>query len=399
MFGPISAIAFSIAYAAAQPAATGAQPEASEPPGTIVVTGPSRDLRRALEECLARNCPVNEDVDASAALAESLFLEGEYADAHRVIRQSLGRNRGEAARFPEPVSDLYRASSRLARHRGRDNEAIRATHQTLHALREGLPTEDHRHFSVRLEIAHMLLAFGKYNDAQGELRELGELARAAGREDVVAVTVLRRIWIDYLRDAGGTALRRLAALAAGADRGLAIGARLLLVRIYGERGDTARADALMAELSRMAQRRQLLYAPPYELNQREDAAATTARAMQIFSGEVGPMLTGNHQERLVDNFDDQWIDVAFWVTGDGRVEDLEIARRGSRGGWEGPLLQSIRGRRYTADSAGERTYRLERYTYTSELRPAGNTATRVAQRSPRARVEYMDLSTGGPGTN
>jgi uncharacterized protein (DUF2267 family) len=126
-------------------------------------------------------------------LAERLFDEGHYGEARRAVRESPGRNRNAAARFPEPVSDLHRANSRLARHLGLDREARHATRSILHALQAGLPTEDHRHFTARLEIAQSLLAFGRYQEAQTELRTLAGLARAAGRQDVADIAELRRL--------------------------------------------------------------------------------------------------------------------------------------------------------------------------------------------------------------
>ncbi len=108
------------------------------------------------------------------------------------------------------------------------------------------------------------------------------------------------------------------------------------------------------------------------------------------SGIGRPLLTANVGDRLVDNFDDKWIDVGFWIRPDGRVEALEIVRRRGGASWAEPLLRSIRGRRYAA-SDGASTYRLERYTYTSGYNEYGS-GTRTATRSPRARVEYFDLS-------
>ena len=86
----------------------------TEPTEPIVVTGIRiQDYRDRLAACLARSCPPNEDIDATTALAEACSLEGEYREARTVLRASLGRNRDEAARYPEPVSDLYRASARV----------------------------------------------------------------------------------------------------------------------------------------------------------------------------------------------------------------------------------------------------------------------------------------------
>src|SRR5690349_5381592 len=120
------------AFAAALPAA--AQP--AQPDGqTVTVVGQNlRQYRDRLAACLARHCPVNEDVDATLAYAESLFLNGEYRDARSVVRASLGRNRDQASAFPQPVSDLYRVQARLARHIGFDREARLAAFDILNAL-------------------------------------------------------------------------------------------------------------------------------------------------------------------------------------------------------------------------------------------------------------------------
>lgn len=399
MIGFVPALLLGYSATAATPAVD-VQPPAAESrrDAPIVVTGTRiRDYRRELEECLARNCPPNEDVDATMRLAETLVVEGEYEDARRAIRGSIDRNRGQAKEYPEPVADLYRANSRVSRHLGFDGDAARSIRQTLRALQAGLPTEDHRHFSARLEIAQSLQAFGKYAEADRELNELVRLARAAGRHDVADVAELRRMWISYMQNPSGRALRRLAEWARETDVAptvRAIGARTLLVRIYSERGQTARADAMVALLGRTSRHRQLLFAPPYELHQREDVMATEARQAEILNSGGGGslMLTSNLQDRMVGNMDDEWIDVAFWITPEGAVDELQIVRRGPRNGkWEGPLLRSIEGRRYSASAEGARTYRLERYTYTSERRFDGS-GSRISQRSPRARVEYFDLT-------
>jgi hypothetical protein len=78
------------------------------------------------------------------------------------------------------------------------------------------------------------------------------------------------------------------------------------------------------------------------------------------------------------------------VMPDGHVAGLEILRQGSNPDWSDPLIGSIRGRRY--EPAAEPSYRLERYTYTADYEQI--LRTRIPQRSRRARVEYIDLTTG-----
>ena len=63
-------------------------PSAQEP--SIVVTGRTiQDKKAGLAACLARNCPPDQDIDATLALAETQLVAGKYHDARR-----------DASRFP-----------------------------------------------------------------------------------------------------------------------------------------------------------------------------------------------------------------------------------------------------------------------------------------------------------
>lgn len=374
-----SAVALAAASAAAQPGRGDGQ--------TVTVVGQNvQAYRNRLAACLARNCPVNEDVDASLALAESLFLNGEYRDARSIVRASLGRNRDRAAAFPEPVSDLYRVQARLARHIGYDREARLAAFDILNALRAGLPTEDHRHFTARLEIADMQFQSGNLNGALRALHDLIDIARAAGREDVVVRAELREAFYRLTAVPGNGEVRaRLEQWANredDANRFRATGARLLLARLYRGEGDITRSDALFDQVARSSAAsasRRLLYSPRFQLAQ-----------MSRLDGEdpLDPANLSPHTQ-IPDDMENGWIDVGFWVGSDGRVSEVEILRRGAEPGWSGPLLRSIERRRYT--SAAEPTYKIERYTYTSQW--FQGTGSRLARRSPAARVEYLDLTT------
>src|SRR4051812_8531172 len=131
--------------------ATSAVPPAVEPgedPAIVVTAQRIADYRARLAACLARHCPTNEDADATLALAEALFLSGQYHDARFAVRASLHRNHDAAGAFPEPVSDLYRADVRIARHLGLDGDTRASAYNILHALQRGIPHEDYRHFTA-----------------------------------------------------------------------------------------------------------------------------------------------------------------------------------------------------------------------------------------------------------
>ena len=363
--------------------AQAAQPQASAGGGQeVTVTGRRiQDYRDRLRACIARGCPPNEDVDASLALAQVEFESGAYQEARRTILQSLDRNRRHARQYPEPVADLYRSRARVSRHLGRGDESLRSTLDVLRTLDAGIPTEDYRHFTARLEVAEAYTRASRLVEARDELNELARLARAASRPDVASLAELRSTWISYLLAPYGDARARLAAMAGDpANRMRAVGAQVLLARIYRDQGDPRRADQLVAELARRdTGRRALVYSPPYVLQARETIEA---------GGTV------NVNTRISDTFDRTWIDVGFWVMPDGSVDGLELIRRRGNVDWAEPLLRSIRGRRYTRASDNTPTFRLERYTYTADLERVSG--TRIMQRGQRARAEYYDLSTGEP---
>ena len=365
----------------------GAAPSAARSGGQtggqeVTVTGRRiHDYRARLQACLARGCPPDEDVDASLALAEVEFESGAYAEARSTILQSLGRNRRHARAFPEPVADLYRSRARVARQLGRGDEALRSTLDTLRTLDAGLPTEDYRHFTARLEVAEAYTRAGRLEAARDALGELARLARAGNRPDIASLAELRGTWISYLLAPYGDARSRLLEMSRDpSNRMRAVGAQILLARIYRDQGDARQADALVARLAqRDTGRRALIYSPPYVLAARETI-------------EVGG--TVNVNTRIPDVYDGQWIDVGFWVMPDGRVDGLELIRQRGNPDWAEPLLRSIRGRRYTVATDNAPTFRLERYTYTADLERVSG--TRIMQRGQRGRVEYYDLSTGEP---
>lgn len=354
----------------------------------VVVTGVRiQDFRDRLAQCLARHCPPNEDADATLALAEALFLNGDYAEGRSFVRASIGRNRNQARGYPEPVSDLYRANARLARHIGYDREARTSTFEILNALQAGIPTEDHRHFTARFEIAEMQMMSGNYTGARRELNRLIEHARAAGREDVAVLAELRGASYELIAAPASNARSQLIQWSrdnSPAGRMRAVGARILLARVYRNEGNAARADALLAEIGAVARagaHRRLLHAPRYQLFQRD---------VSQDGDDIGTPT--NVLTRVTENYEDKWIDIGFWINADGRVSGLELLRSGANPDWAEPLLTSVRGRIYNAGP--EQTYRLERYTMTAGFEET--TGSHIRRRGPAARVEYLDLTANQP---
>lgn len=355
------------------------QPDPQTGSDQIVVTGERiRDLEAGLRACLARNCPPNEDIDATLALAEGHFLNGDYDEAEDAIGASLGRNRRHVRAYPEPVADLHRSQARVQSHRGRDTQALTSTYDILRSLRAGLPQEDHRHFTARFEIVQAEMRRGNLHGARRELRELASEARQAGRDDVARRARMQELQVEFAAAPwNGQAFDRLRRLAESTDpdqRFERASARFFLARVYRNRGDIERSDAMLAGIPRSDDdRRALLYAPPIRLARAEDARS---------------VLPGMNS----DNFEDSWIDVGYWIEPSGRVSGVEVVRSGATHDWARPVLSSIRERRYEPSTEQTPSYRLERYTYTSAY--GMRTGTRLPMRIGQARVEYLDLTTG-----
>jgi hypothetical protein len=365
--------------------AASAQP-AGQPPAesqTIVVTGKRlQDTEAALRACLARKCSPDEDIAATLAHAENLFVAGDYAKARTTLRRSLDRNRKHAERYPVPVSDLFRSNALVANHLGFEEDYAQSTWGTLGALKDGLPDPDWRHFGARMEIARMTARIRGLEDGVRAYNGLAEDAAKAGRADIAALARLRGLAMSHRFRPSSSIRRRIeeiARLPGPENRYAASTAQLYLARLAGESGRIAEAEALIREVASTGFRALvLIYAPPYQLSVQE----ITGNPTEINEAR------GNPAARFGGNFDDMWIDVGFWVQANGRVSDVEVLRKSGGASWADPLLKSIRGRLY--GPLEKPSYRTERYTYTAGWER--QTGSHIRRRSPKARVEYLDLT-------
>lgn len=373
------------------------------------------DLQARLGACIARNCPTDEDVDASLAVAEAQIIDGDYRGARRTLLSSLGRNREDAKAYPIPVSDLYRANGRVAAHLGYDDDYYRSTWGIYRTLKEGMPDEQYRHYSALMEIAEMMGRTRNHERARLYYERIADSARRDGRPDIASLAELRRVlrhFPPYLRE---SAVRKILARTDPTLKAPVLEGKLALARMAYEQKNPAKGDSIVAELAGLSIRKPILvYAPPYDLGQSQADNAENSGVEQSSGqsvstggpdgGSGGPIpdvgggsratLTGTMSfgaRRMALNVEDMWMDVGFTISPQGRVEDLQVLR--SKGGrsWAAPLLKSIAGRRYTPAVAGSpASQRRERYTFTS-AREAG-AGTKAKRHSPNARVEYFDLT-------
>jgi hypothetical protein len=380
-FLPLAALAAGAAQAQAQPQ------ERNEGSGqTIVVTGTSlSQTERNLRDCLARHCPPDEDIAATLAHAENLFVAGDYEKARRTTKASLGRNNRHADQFPVEVSNLYRAGSRIAVHLGEGHDYEQSTWGIKRALKEGLPKDDIRLVGADLEVAGMQASLGRTDSARKVYEEAAEDAARLNRPDLAGLARLRLAWLSQIEGDQQLARRKLQEIADDRrpeTRVARLSALVLLARLDRKEGRRESSDALIGELRNAGLAKPvLLFAPEIKL---------TSRVTEV--GEQG----STTRLAATQNFEDRWIDVGFWVTPDGRVSDLEIIRNSGPTYWAKPVLDSIGGRIYSPAPAGsvDGTYRVERYSFTSLWED--RTGTRLRQRSANARIEYLDLTTDAP---
>src|SRR3954462_14323982 len=138
-----SAALFLATGASAAPAPTQAPAASTEKP--IIVPGTSLpQTERNLKECPARHCPPTEDIAATLAHAENLFVAGDYKQARSTTLASIGRNSKYAKQYPVDVSDLYRANGRIAAHLGEGHDFEFSTAEMRRILSGSFGSKDLR---------------------------------------------------------------------------------------------------------------------------------------------------------------------------------------------------------------------------------------------------------------
>ena len=398
-----------LAISAALAASSSSQAAPAQTPASdIVVVGKRiKDAEAALRSCLARDCPPDEDIAATLRLAETHIVGGDYQKARAALHGSIRRNKGEARTYPLPLSNLYRASGRVASHMGFSSEYYDHTFNIYRTLNAGLPQASSRHFFARMEIADMMARTRGHERARLYFRGIARDATKAGRPDIAATAQLRSLVHHSPPDESRLAgIRRIASSTDPELRVAALDARLALTRMAYERKDLREAERLRREFAELQLESPLLiYAPPYAS---VDGEISTASDMNMLPppGNSGsgpsfirnvPMARFSATKRLSGSFDDLWVDVGVRIARNGDVAEARILRSEGDTSWAKPLLAAISLRRYTpVGPAADDLSRVERYTYTSYFE--AQTGSRLLDRSPQGRIEYLDLEPGALGT-
>ena len=397
-----------IAGLLALPVAAAAQQAADQRQASdVVVTGTRlSDSERALRECIARKCPVKEDIAATLRHAENLFVAGKYVDARRTLSEGRGRNRRFAKEYPVPVSNLLRAQAVVASHLGEGEAYEFASVDSLAALRAGLPADDPQVLTARIELADAYNRLGRFNAAEELYRSVAKRAHELDLPNVAGLAEfhLASMYTAYAKTEPGIyaagAVKAIDTLLAYTDPRydqFVAAARVLKARQQVRSGDPKAVDAVIAQLRAAppTDRPVLVYAPPIE-----SIRSSSRGAYQTINNDLGGASRTQLGSLALRNFDDQWVDVGFYVTPEGMVADAGVLRQSAKlesDDWVKPILSAISARRYlplNRPRTDPGILRVERYTLTSlyEDKPG----TRIRGHAPAPRIEVLDLSVDPP---
>lgn len=382
---------------------------------TVVVTATRlADSERALKACIARKCPPDQDIQATLVHAENLFVAGQYKAARSVLLKSRARNLRFGADYPEPVAGLLRANARIGAHLGESDTDRFDTIVAVDVLKRAFPADDPRVLQGRLDLADYWVRHGDVDTALGIYRQI---ERLAGDRPVIRGTALLRQLIvfdrvgDIVARVDGRDLKRVeTALLEDRDPALApfqFAARLIAARRATKAGDSKALDQVLADYRRnplAGERPVLISAPTIDLGTVLPSFANLGGYTS--SSGIGRVDATGVDVRLLRTppsslYEDQWIDVSFWINPDGTVSDAGVLREGPQTDsyWQKPVLQAIAGRRYAPFDPATRQFaqlRVERITFTSVWTDVTGTRQRVRSINPR--IESLDLTVEPPRT-
>lgn len=361
----------------------------------IVVTGtPLETTLKALEDCLERGCPPEEDIRLSLAHAENLFVEGEYKDGRRTLLKSLGRNKKHADALPVPVSDLYRANSRIAEHLGEAKSYQLSILDMQDTLEDGLGKDDWRTMVAQVEVGDSRAKLGHPEEALDIYRKVEERAIAAGENRVAMFARIRQalLWQaryetekdDYFRERMFETLGNIRDNPLKGAEEFRLVADVLQAKFDRRGGNSASTDALVKRFAEQGgvDRPVLLYSEPLFSDAAFDRASVQSNAT---AGARLSTLSMNNPK---------WADIGFWIGSDGHVSDIEVLRASGETGWLKPIGENISKRIYapvSKDSATPGFYMIERYTLTARFSNQ-TTGTRIRRREPQMRIERLDIT-------
>jgi hypothetical protein len=362
----------------------------------IVVTGKSLKQTEAdLKACLERKCPPDEDIKATLAHAENLFVAGDYKNSRATLKSSIGRNKRHGEAFPVPVSDLLRANGRIAEQMGEAKDFQLSVLDMRDTLKKSFGETDFRTLVAQIEVGDSRAKLGFPDEAERIYQQVEERALAANQPRVASFARLRQALQWRGRFDMAPNKRNLDELNKRLDvlitqplpesSDFALAAEVIKAKADRKGGSDASTAALIKRFAEQggASKPVLLYAEPLV---RDDL--TTGRP------ETEPTL--NTLNRLTAlQARNQWADIGFWIGADGRITEVDVLRTDGDTSWLKPVVANIQKRVYAPLKKDEGSapgfYMIERYTLTARFE-SGNTGTRLRRREATPRIERIDLT-------
>ncbi len=391
--------AAAVGVVAPLPAAAQEKDKKAEEPASreIVVTGRSlKETAQALADCIARGCPPDEEIRAALAHGENQFVSGDYRGAKATLGRTADRTRRFSKTYPIEVSDLFRASGRVAEHLGEGKAYQLAVLDMRDALKSGVAKSDPRLMIAQIEVGDSRARLGYPLEAFRIYKDVVEEATKAGHARVALYAALRHGMTKY-------SWAKQAKLEPETADALAI-----IDKVVTDPTDKAPdvkliADVFLARLDREAGKMDRTLAILKRFTETNGTARPILISAQpIRTVDTIPNADNKDMAILGDQggqFVDRWMDIGFWVNANGNVSDIEILRSsGSTRGWARPVIDSIKSRLYaplkpTAADSNPAFYMVERYTYTSRyIEGQDQTGTRLRTRSDKPRIERIDLT-------
>ncbi len=358
-------------------AATATAPAPPPENDIIVVARNVAGAKRALDACIAQQCPPDEEIKAALVYATRQFLAGDYTPARQTLMKTRHRTAKFDGQYPTAVSDLHRALNNLANLDGRPDPARSSAFDATDALRAGLAPDDPLILLQRLDTARQWAKEGRLDATTPILNDVASQARKKGYYSVEAQALFQ----------GAVLFAALANTDPGYQNAAKRWRNRIAERIDADfaeyRGALGLLDTQISALAVKRRDRDRFVADVKTIATTDAVLLREPEASQF--GLIG----------TAANSQPEWADVAFWVRPDGSVADVKVMGRSKSppGPWLGHKLTVVAGRRYAplqspVDQRG--IYRVERYSMVYPLRTA--TGGRIAVRSQTGHLETTDIT-------
>lgn len=379
----------------------------------ITVNAYTVDLAdKALQACLERNCPPDEDIAASIALANAQFLVGQYRDSRLTLFGSKGRNKKHAKDYPAPVSQLYSAEATIALHLGYSRDHERAARLSRDILRDYSPEDNARLWISEMRLADARLTRGEWRSALRIFASVRDKAAQAGNFEIAASADIRRLAIELARvqrlndkQEDVRNITQAASQYASDDRlsapvqRVALGIAQRAAETLSEAYDTSETDIPFAVAPALTAQGQPILIHPEKFSV---SSLFTSRQVNG-DGEVtrlGIFLDENRNAATGISFEGIWADFAFLINPDGSVGEVSVAQNEGYGYWHKKAREAIATRVYAPlpafeDGKPRAMYITERWTFTSRYLDGDGTnwfPSRIQRRSPSPSIEKIQIA-------